>query len=922
MRRLSIQAILPIILVLVVVLPGCDRMSPDTLVARADQALVNRDYRAAMLDLKTVLQENPRHVRARWLLAEVHTALGDGVSAEKELRRAEGLGVGVDAVTPALAKALMLQRDYPRLLELQVSSSLPPRARAETLAWRAWALIETDALDDAQNVIDEALNARADVTDVRYVRARLLFEQDNKQEAEVIVRTIVEQFPDYAAAWSLLGDIHHGRQEFPQALDAFMQAIKHRHVNWEDRTKAVLVKASLGKMDEAAADAAFLRQNASEFHMGHYLAGVLYHREGKNDQAEEALELALELSPEHFQTIYALALVHTAQGNENRARALAAQAHLREPNYIPARELHAYWLVRDNNGEEVERLIRPIVETQPDNARAKDLLAASLLLQDRTAEAAQLFNQISSQRDDEFNVQLRAGTGLLLAGAVEEAKTILQRAVDLAPDDVTANARLVASLVNTNESQEGLRIAKALVERKPDDPAARNLVASALLAVGKRDEALASYRQVLSIDPGNQEASSRLAMAMLADEDPQQALKYASDGLEKNPSDLSLLLVKAEAAGLTGDRTLRENTLASTVELHPQEPGPRALLSRIYLDDNEPEKAFALLSNVSASNHAGILVTRAELFFQLNRLADARRDLEALAILSPDSLELHWQLARIHEALGDRGRLEAVLSRILTLAPDEPAAKMAKTRLAISKGEIDEARGLLSDESLSDFDETSLLVTKIALERQAGRHAEAAKYSGQLYEIEPSKRHLYSWTRAEMRAGNPKRAISLLEQWVEEHPSDVSMLTELADVYQSQGMIDHAVERLRHIYKLEPENLYVLNNLAWFLRKHSPTEAEMFGKRAYQVAPTQSSVIDTYAVVLAEAKDFSGALRVLDEGVDVADEKDTLRLRRAIVLRDKGDNDSAIAQLEVLLDGSAPTEIKDEARRLLAEMQK
>ena len=49
---------------------GCDRTDPQALVARAEQALLNKDYRAAALDLKAVLQKEPENTRARWLLAE------------------------------------------------------------------------------------------------------------------------------------------------------------------------------------------------------------------------------------------------------------------------------------------------------------------------------------------------------------------------------------------------------------------------------------------------------------------------------------------------------------------------------------------------------------------------------------------------------------------------------------------------------------------------------------------------------------------------------------------------------------------------------------------------------------------------------------------------------------------------------------
>ena len=922
MSKPVLRFIAPLAVVLTIVLIGCDRTAPDALVARADQALTNQDYRAALLDLKAVLQEDPRHARARWLLAEVYLELGDGQSAEKELRRAQDFGVGVEAVLPALGRALVIQRDYQRLAELEIDPALAPQAKAEIMAWRALALIETDDLEGAQAAIDVATEAQPDAVDVRYVRARLLFEQEEHETSQQLAERVVKQFPDYAAAWSLLGEVHLVLQDSAKAEEAFGFAVEHRQYGWEDRAKLALIRVSLDKKAEAEKDALFLQKNAPQFHMGHYLAGVLHYRAGRIDQAEEALERALELSPQHFHTIYALARLHTEIGNTNRARLLAEQANLVQPNYVPARELMAQWLIRENKGKEAERLVRPILQAQPDNAKAKDLLAASLLVQGRMSEAAELFNEISASGSDKFEAQLKAGTGLLLAGAAEDAQPVLRRAVDLEPDNVKANARLVASLVETEASQEGLRIAKALVERRPDDPDALNLLASAYLAAGEDQEATDVYRRTLSLDPGNQEASTRLAAEMVANGDGQQALEYSSAGLEKHPESLSLLLLHAEAARLLEDHDLRESTLLSAIDAHPEEPSPRALLSRKYLDENSPEKALRLLSNFPETEHTGFLAARSEVYYRLNQLNEAQRDLEALSRLLPPSVELAWQEVRMHQALGDKVKLEAALNRVLTLEPGASAAKLVKVRLAILDGRFEEARALLAEDDLKDFDRKELLLTRIALELGVGNADAEVESAQQLFDTEPSSRHLFMLTRASLRAGKPKQAIALLGQWLDEHPDDLQMLIELSDVYQGQGMTDHAVERLRQVDKLDPENLYALNNLAWFLRKYSPSEAQIFGRRAYQLAPDQPSIVDTYAVVLAETKDLDGALRVVDEGIQIVDQKDTLKLRRAMILSMRGELDLAVAQLQELVGSDTQKDVQKQAQDMLDSVKR
>ena len=63
---------------------GCDAwVSPQTRVERAQKHLDQANYRAAMTDLKSALQEEPDNVPARILLARLSLQLGDLQSAGK-----------------------------------------------------------------------------------------------------------------------------------------------------------------------------------------------------------------------------------------------------------------------------------------------------------------------------------------------------------------------------------------------------------------------------------------------------------------------------------------------------------------------------------------------------------------------------------------------------------------------------------------------------------------------------------------------------------------------------------------------------------------------------------------------------------------------------------------------------------------------
>jgi lipopolysaccharide biosynthesis regulator YciM len=120
--------------------------------------------RAAILELKSALQEQPNNREARLLLGKAHLASDAYADAEKELTRAKEQGASYDEVLPALAKSLLLQNKSEKVLEMLPGSGLSPRSMASLQVSRAdriharWAgvrrqsrLLQAARLADAQS---------------------------------------------------------------------------------------------------------------------------------------------------------------------------------------------------------------------------------------------------------------------------------------------------------------------------------------------------------------------------------------------------------------------------------------------------------------------------------------------------------------------------------------------------------------------------------------------------------------------------------------------------------------------------------------------------------------------------------------------------------------------------------------------------
>ena len=898
---------------------GCDRTDPQALVARAEQALLNKDYRAAVLDLKSVLQKEPENTRARWLLAETYLAVEDGASAQKELEWTRARGVEDDAAVPLLAQALWLQNQYDAVLALPKDGVRSPASLADLGAFRALARIGQGMLEEARVELVPALAGGVATRYARFAEARLAAAEGARDNALALVEQLTNVEPSYADAWSLRGDLLGAKRDYAEAESAYTKAMESRRGALMDRAKRGFARVALENWGGAAEDAATLQKAAPNFQLGHYLAGLTAVRQGDFEQAREALERAYELAPRHLQSVFLLAAVEARQGNDNRARQLAEQAVALQPGFIPARKLMASWYLRDRKGREAEEMVRPIVQAKPDDVQAGNMLAAALIAQRKGEEAATLLQAIAEQQPNSPLAQLRAGLGLLSSGNVDAGVAALERAAAATPDDPSLNAALVAGLLQQRETETAVARARDYLARNSDSPAAMNLVAAAQLAAGDHTAAKAAYEHTLANDPGNLKALQMLATLALADKAHDQALARMREGLEAHPDDLQLLLLQAAAARAAGNTDLNRSTLQHAVEAHPEQLGPKALLARQLLDDGQAEQALALLSRVNAGTHSGVLAARAEAYYRLSRLDEAKRDLEALAALLPDSVELQAQLARTYEALDDRAGLERTLNRMLALAPTDPRVALAKARFAIVSGRPAEARALLDAEILAGREDLSVLTTRVALTRAEGDRAAEVTYARQLFTAQPSSLHAVMLSRALQRSGAADESEQGLSGWLADHPRDVGVLAELANLHIGRGEVDASVSYLRQIVATDPNNLYALNNLAWYLRQISIIEARSFAEQAIALAPNEPTIVDTYAAVLAEARDYASALRALDQAIDRGRDVDALRLRRAETLHQSGEQTAAINELKRVLDAAPPPAVKTRAEKLLAE---
>ncbi len=121
-------------------LAGCGEASEQTVESLMERATAQRDkgeLRASAVDLKSLLQLDPKNAAARVMLGRIYLDTGDASSAEKELKAAQDLGGNAFEIKYLIGRAWLLRGAYGDLLkEYKVTEDLKAAPRSKILLLR------------------------------------------------------------------------------------------------------------------------------------------------------------------------------------------------------------------------------------------------------------------------------------------------------------------------------------------------------------------------------------------------------------------------------------------------------------------------------------------------------------------------------------------------------------------------------------------------------------------------------------------------------------------------------------------------------------------------------------------------------------------------------------------------------------------
>jgi putative PEP-CTERM system TPR-repeat lipoprotein len=731
----------------------------------------------------------------------------------------------------------------------------------------------------------------------RLSRGQQALESGNLAAALADARTVVEKDAGNAQGWLLLakvslkyGDTDDALKDLERARSAGASAPELRATRDQALLRARRFE-ELVSQPAATPDEEVIRAKALE-------------ALGRRDEAEELLRKILAQDADHADARLLGVRLMLVKGQESAAtesldKLLADRPEFSEAQMLSGRmklsagdlpaALDAFQkaeagAARQLTLPEYVAVLTALVETQlaagkPDaaaaaldkmqkvapQARMKDYLSARISLAQGDASTAVATLQRLLAKDpsqSQPQARLLLGAALMQQGSIEQARTELSALIADQPENIEARKLMARLLLSQGDPQAAQRILTELPEGVQSTPTADWMRSAILSMSGERAESLAVLEQAAKADSANVPLQLDLVRSYLAAGRREDAARV----LQAVPAQRSgrtgkQLLVLTQVMGQTNEQMQR--TLAALTSQNPDDSELRIIAGQylVQLGDlpgasTQFQAALAKTPQL-ADAHLGL----AGVAMRQGDFNAAQAQLKQVIQSEPGNERGYLALAAIAAKQNDAKAARGWLEQAIGAQPAAVAARLALAELSYKEKQGAAAEALLAQAITVARDKPATTQRAGDIQLRAAQFDKAAATFERAFEQRPSGElalRLYAARRA-LKQAAPE---SILRQWLQRQPADPLTRAALAEYLLQNDQTREAIAEYEQLTR-QISSPALLNNLAWAYQKVGDARAESTAKRAYDGAPTNASIADTYGWILLEKGRAAEALPVL-----------------------------------------------------------
>lgn len=607
------------------------------------------------------------------------------------------------------------------------------------------------------------------------------------------------------------------------------------------------------------------------------------------DHLAEAQESLLQLQNNKDYAIQArLALVQSdiSQKAFNNALTILAEVLELSPNNEQAYILQGKIYLYQQQYVKAERAFTLALNGLPSadlfTAQKIDLLKHLTLLlnkQGRTAEAAIYTKLLSVEfpQAESINQQYEQASKDFDDGKLIQAQSLLKALLKMAPQHEKANTLLGIIYFRQGDMENANNYLAKVVDPELSHGALNDIFALTQLKSSHSSEILAYLQQI----PEQQYSANTWALyitAAITEKQYSEAKNALDNALLHYPSDTRFALLENIYLNQLDDVSDQQaiQPLNSALKLQPGNTQLQVAKIKQLLKQGRHPEIDAYITQLQAHypNKVDTQLIIAEYLFSQHQFTQSLLHLERVKKQQGNNIFARYLLSNIHKKQGNWTKSIREYQQIIAIDPLQLSAYLGRLAMLLKLKQDpltsttylpnNYHAGMLAFAQASWAVQQNKLVIAEKLISQTRDHFQGdfqqqlAKLTLQL-EIKKARNTLLQNNYAD--AQHKIDEITMLS-------SDNGQIDALqAELYLAQGKTDQAITFYNKVLQRQPQDLISLNNIAWLYFKKDDERALNFAKQAYEIAPNNASIVDTYGWILAHNHQYKQGKKLIESAL-------------------------------------------------------
>jgi predicted Zn-dependent protease len=495
--------------------------------------------------------------------------------------------------------------------------------------------------------------------------------------------------------------------------------------------------------------------------------------------------------------------------------------------------LRAQLLASENDHRGALEDLRQAEIYDPDSPEIRVALAEQLARLGELARAEEELRRALVRNRHDAPTLVAMGRLLAEEKKLSKAVVPLRRALVLKPSDVNAAMVLAQVELELGHADAAIKAIEAQSRAAPDEAAGFKFLGQALMEHGDARRAEHALRQAKLRGPGDPETLQSLAKLLEDQNRLGEAMAAYDEALGTDPDEPNVLLGAGTLALRRGDFPAAKAYFDQLVGVMPDDVDVKVKVAFAWFGAHRLHEAGGLLDDARKA-----LPTEPRLAFYAGLIHEEEKGFEAAseAFNAVDRAADLYPEARLHLGicLSEAGHHTAAMAALRQGLLDHPGARSILVALADAQARSGDLRGAVG------------LLQKAADDQG----------SDELYS---------SLADLLARNGDPGGGVAALQRAISSHAGHPRLVYALALAHAKNADRARALETMRELLKLEPENANALNFIAYTLAESGAEldEAERLVKRALMLRPESGAFTDSLGWVLFKRGEYRQAVEAL-----------------------------------------------------------